>query len=76
MPTTLISIGYPQTLVQSVVYALPSKLHYIHSTLAVEISPDGTTWDALTNADTVGAYSSGSFIRCTTGAPVVSIKGT
>lgn len=69
-----IPAGQATTLTQNVVYGLPSKLCYVQSSLAVESSVDGTTWAALTGANTVGVACAGSWIRCTTGAPVVIVK--
>ena len=74
MPTQLLSLGVPWVLTQNVVYALPAKVVLVTSSLAVETSSDGTTWAALTGANTVGANSGAAFIRCTTGAPTVTCK--
>lgn len=74
MPTTALTIGPAHTLVQSTVYAMPARVVRVHSTLAVEISVDGTAWDALTNSETTGAEASSGFLRCTTGAAIVMCK--
>lgn len=47
------------------VFALPPSLNYIHSTLALELSVDGTTY-VLTAATTTGTATAASFCRCTT----------
>jgi hypothetical protein len=46
----------------------------VHSLAAVEISVDGVAWDALTNADTVGADAASGFLRCPGGATTVICK--
>jgi len=74
MSTELILIGPTTTLTQNVVYALPARKVMVFSSLAVEHSYDGTTFDALTNAETLGAETAAAFIRCTGGAAVVTVK--
>jgi hypothetical protein len=71
---TLLPVGTPTILTQNLEYALPARLVYVTSAIAVEISPNGVVWDPLTNADTVGAYTSAQYIRCTTGSPTVVCK--
>ena len=74
MPTELVSCGPPITILQNVVYALPASAGRLHSLAAVEISPDGVTWDALTNSETVGADVASGFVRCTTGNTTLVFK--
>ena len=74
MPTTLLTIGPAHVITQNVVYALPARVVRIHSLAACEVSPDGTTWDALTGIETVGADASSTFIRCTTGNTTVRLS--
>lgn len=71
---TLISIGYPQTLTQSVVYACPAKACYVVSNAALEFSLDGTNFTAVVAATTTGTTSAFPFVRCTTGNAIVSFK--
>jgi len=69
-----LSPGLAKTITQNVVYSLPTRLCYVTSSAAVDISVDNSTWNALTGANTVGAYTSAQFIRCTTASPVVLCK--
>lgn len=71
---TLLSIGPPNTVLQNIVYALPANTVRIHASAAVEISFDGTTWDALTNSETVGAEAASGFLRCTSANATVFCK--
>lgn len=61
--TTTLSAGRAHVIEQNVVYAMPPYRVRVHSLHAVDISPDGSTWDALTNAETVGADAASAFIR-------------
>jgi hypothetical protein len=72
--TQVIPLGYPITMVQDTVYALPARAGRIQSTLILQISPDGSTWDDLTNSETVGADCASGFVRAHTGAPVAVFK--
>jgi hypothetical protein len=74
MPTELLPVGPPTTLVQNQVYALPARLVHVSSVSAVEISVNGVAWNALTNANTVGAPTSAAFLRCPGGATIVTCK--
>lgn len=74
MPTETLSCGPPWSILQNVVYALPPAAGRLHSLAAVEISPDGATWDALVGSETVGADVASGFVRCTTGNTTVVIK--
>ena len=58
MPTFEVPLGVPTVLTQNVVYALPARLSFITSNAAIDISVNNSTWTALTNANTTGAYSS------------------
>lgn len=73
---TLISIGPPITLLQNVVYALPAKAVLITSSLALEVSLDGTAWVALANATTTGAVTGYVFVRCTAGNALITAKAS
>jgi hypothetical protein len=74
MPIYSVPIGVPTLLTQNVPIALPNKLVFISSTLAIESSLDNSTWAALTGANTTGVNTVARFIRCTTGAPTVLCK--
>jgi hypothetical protein len=74
MPTQLLPIGFPVTLIQNQVYALPARLTYVTSTAAVDISVNSSTWSALTGANTLGVYTSASFVRCTTAGSSIVCK--
>jgi len=70
MPTQLLSLGPPTTLIQNVVYALPAQLCQINASIACEVSSNQSTWTALANDATTSA----GFIRCPTGNAVVTVK--
>jgi len=72
--TTLLTIGPAHDILQNVVYAMPARKVRIHALAAVEISVDGSAWDALTAADTVGAEAASAFIRCPGGNTTVILK--
>lgn len=61
--TVQLTIGPTHVLTQDVVYALPARSVKVSATAAVEISVDGSTWDDLTGAETVGAETGAVFIR-------------
>lgn len=73
MPTEIVSAG-PMTLVQNQVYAMPARAVRVHSSVVLEISFDGTTWDTLTASDTVGADAGAAFVRSTTANAVATFK--
>jgi hypothetical protein len=73
--TQLLSIGYPQAMVQNQVYALPSRKVTVFATLACEVAND----DAFAVKATVAAATptdvAATFIRCTTGTTgLISLK--
>jgi hypothetical protein len=68
-----LTIGPVHDLVQNVVYGLPARMCWIHSTAALEISEDASAWNALTGANTVGAQVGAKFVRCPGGAAIVSL---
>jgi hypothetical protein len=70
----ILSAGAVYTMTTTTIYALPARVCRVHSTVVLEISPDQSAWDSLTNADTVGAEAGSGFIRSTTGAAIVSVK--
>lgn len=72
--TTLLTIGPAIDILQNVVYAMPARKVRVHSLAAVEISVDGTNWDALTGSETVGAEAASGFLRCPTGNTTVMLK--
>lgn len=74
MSTPVIVLGQPTVITQNVTYALPARAGRIHALAAIQISPDGSTWDALTNAETVGADVASAFVRCTTADTTVVFK--
>ena len=74
MPTPLLSLGMPATIAQNVVHALPARACFIMSSVAIEWSNDGTTWAALTGANTTGVTTGATFIRCPTASAVVTCK--
>lgn len=72
MPTTAIPIGPATTITQNIAYALPSKKVRVTSSLAVQTSMDGSTWTALTGAETTGAETGAVFLRCAVGNAIVT----
>lgn len=74
MPTQSIPLGPQTTILQNVAYALPSRACFIMSSVAIEWSNDGTTWAALTGANTTGVNVGAMFIRCPTANAVVTCK--
>jgi flagellar basal body rod protein FlgF len=74
--TEVIAVGRITTLTKNVVYALPARAGRLQADSAVQISPDGATWDTLTNAETVGVDISSGFIKTvsTTADAVVMFK--
>lgn len=74
MPTTLLSIGPQQSIIQNTVYAMPAVTVRVHALAAVEISADGTTWNALTGSETIGAEAASGFIRCPGGNTTLYLK--
>jgi hypothetical protein len=69
-----LTLGIPVTIAQNVVYGLPGRLVHVTSTVAIDVSADNTTFVPLTGANTVGVFTSGGFVRCTTGPAVVVCK--
>jgi hypothetical protein len=67
-------IGASYIMLQNVEYALPPKLVYVTTSAAVDVSVNGVAWSALTNANTVGAYTGAAYIRCTTAQPTIVCK--
>lgn len=72
----LLSPGPPITILEDVVYALPSSNVFISSVDPIEYSVDNDTWAALENADTTGVFAPGAYIRCTTGDTTVVCKAS
>lgn len=72
MPTEVMAIGRAHSFAQTTAYALPARPGRIHSTLALDISPDNTTWTTVT-ATTTGTDVGSGFVRCTIGTTAVGI---
>jgi hypothetical protein len=70
MPTILLSIGTVTVITQNVVYALPAKPSTVVTTIPCQTSTDGVAWNAFNSGEVTVAK----FIRCTTGAPTVSVS--
>lgn len=64
--TYSLQVGVPTLVTQTTTYALPPSLVYLTANASVDVSVDGSTWNALTNGSTIGAYTSATFVRCTT----------
>ena len=72
MATQLISPG-PSTLLKAgVTYALPARVCRIQAAAPVTISVDGTTFSALTGADTTGVETSAVFIKAAADTLIVA----
>lgn len=71
----LIPVGPPTTILQNVQYALPARLTFLTSSVAVEQSLNGTTWSAVTGAETTGSNAGGVFLRCPSANALVVCKG-
>ena len=69
-----LSPGVPITLVQNQAYTLPARTVYVLSTLAVDISLDGTTWRPLVNANAGGARTSAVYLRSPSVGCVVELS--
>lgn len=75
MPTQSIQVGVPTTITEDVVYALPARACHIYSSVALEISYDGTNFVAMAVSATNSApIVAAPFVRCTTAAAVVTCK--
>lgn len=74
--TRLLDTGPPIDIAKDEIVATPARLHFIKSSLAVEVADDVafTAPVALTNAETVGAWNSAPFLRCTGGACTVTCR--
>lgn len=71
--TTLLTTGVSNAIAQTTSYALPAVTVYLQSTVAVELSPDGSTF-ALVAASTTGIQTAALAVRCTTAPAIVTIK--
>ncbi len=73
MPTPMLMLGVMTAILQNIAYAVPARRVHITSSAALEYSIDGTTWVALTGANTLGVETSATFIRCpASGANVIA----
>lgn len=74
MPSTLL-IGKRNALVEDEIYALPARLVWLQSTVALEYTAGttGSSFVALTNS-TTGVQCGGGFVRCTSAAASVFVK--
>lgn len=75
MPTFLIPVGTPTVILQNVQYACPARLTFVTSSVAIEGSNNGTSWTAITGADTVGANLASVYVRCPTANALIVAKG-
>jgi hypothetical protein len=74
MPREALTIGPAHTLVEDVIYALPTPKVTIHSDTALEVDVDITFSSSQTvNANTPTVVAGG-FVRCTTGDATVFLK--
>lgn len=73
MPTQSLMFGVPTVIAQTTAYALPPTGCFIMSTVALEVSADGTTYVTLA-ASTTGAQTGATFVRCTTAPTTVIVR--
>jgi len=73
MPTPAFMSGVPTVVAQTTAYALPPVLCFIQSTVALEVSVDGTTYAVLAGS-TTGTNTAATFARCTTSTATVIVK--
>lgn len=66
----LLLIGMIHTLVQNVVYTLPTRAVYYFSTGTLEISNDGTNWTAIGTTNPLAAR----YIRNTAASAPIMLK--
>jgi hypothetical protein len=71
--TTLLTTGVSNSIAQTTSYALPAVTVLLQSTVAVELSPDGSTF-TLVAASTTGIQTCALAVRCTTAPAIVTIK--
>lgn len=64
--TLELQVGVPTLVTQTTAYALPPVIVHVTSSASVDVSADGSSWSNLTNSSTIGAFTSGAFIRSTT----------
>jgi hypothetical protein len=64
----------PNVVLQNVQYAMPSRLCFVTSSVAVEGSNNGTSWTAATGVDTLGAWVGSLYLRCPTSNALVVCK--
>lgn len=69
-----IGLGIPVSLVSSKVYALPTGMIRLQSTVPVSVSNDGVNFSPLANAETGGARTSAPFISTDSASCVVVAK--
>mgnify|MGYP001615228141 CR=1 FL=1 len=65
MPLTQLSAGVVTVVAQTTTYILPPVVVFLQSTVAMELSPDGTTFTLIT-ATTTGVTTGCVAARCTT----------
>lgn len=72
---TTLSVGTEQTMTQNEVYALPARLVFVKSSVAIEAADtSGGSFAALTGANTTGVNCAGGFVRCTTASATIRCK--
>jgi hypothetical protein len=74
LPTFCLQPGEVFPMLQNVEYGLPSYPVFVQSSVAIESSNDGTTWAALTGANTTGILCGARAVRCPTAASSITIK--
>lgn len=73
--TQALQLGLPTAILQNIVYALPARACFVQCTAAVEVSNIiDSGFSTLTNANTIGAETAATWIRCTTGNATITVK--
>jgi hypothetical protein len=74
--TTAIPLGYPVTMTEDLVYALPGRacLVSVQGSTTIEFSNDNSNWTAITIDTNKNFQTAGGYIRSTGSTAVVTAK--
>jgi hypothetical protein len=75
MPTEVVAIGREHAFAQTTAYAMPARPCRVHSTVALDFSPNNSTWTTVTATTTGTDFASG-FVRCTIATNCVGVFKT
>jgi hypothetical protein len=68
-----LTAGSTYTMTQNVVYGIPSRVVFIHSSAVLQTSLDNSSYSDLA-ATTTGTQLVDPFVKCTTGNAIVAVK--